>query len=56
MGKKMLGLTMVQARQLQEMAWKLWGILDQDDFYEISKIFENALNRFEQMESEEESD
>lgn len=54
MEKKSMGLTVVQARQLREMAWKLWGILNQEDFYEISKIFKNALDRFEQTEGEEE--
>ena len=50
----MLGLTVVQGRQLLDWTKKLWTILDQDDFNKIVEIFSNAIDRAEQEYEESE--
>lgn len=52
----MLGLTVVQGRQLLDWTKNLWTILDQDDFNKIAEIFSNAIDRAEQEYEESEGE
>ena len=51
----MLGLTVVQGRQLLDLTKNLWTLLDQDDFNKIVEIFSNAIDRAEQEYEESEN-
>lgn len=44
----MVGLTIEQARLLKQWSKDLWVLLDQSDFDNIQKIFENAVGREEE--------
>ena len=50
----MVGLTIVQAKQLMEWSKELWCLLDQDDFNNIAEIFKNAVDREEYFQTESE--
>lgn len=52
----MLGLTVVQGRQLIEWTKNLWILLDQDDFQKIAEIFKNAVDREESQQEPQESE
>lgn len=50
----MIGLTVVQARQLLEWTQNLWVILSQEDFEKIAEIYNNAIDREEELAESEE--
>lgn len=50
----MIGLTVVQGRQLLEWTQNLWVILDQEDFEKIAEIYKNAIDREEELAESEE--
>lgn len=52
----MLGLTVVQGRQLLDWTKNLWLLLDQDDYNKIAEIFKNAVDREEYYQEHGESE
>ena len=52
----MLGLTVIQGRQLLDWTKNLWTLLDQDDFNKIAEIFKNAIDREEHYQEYGESE
>lgn len=49
----MVGLTREQVRLLNEWSKGLWVLLDQSDFENIQKIFQNAVDRQIEYEYQE---